>query len=110
LVAIGLSGASLGCLAQYDRLAVATTGVTEVEIEFTRARNLEDLRRLCATHGAEASGPTCSFSRRDGSSRVCVVVAIEPETFNDTARLVLFGREALRCLLAREAPQATRAR
>jgi hypothetical protein len=104
-----LCGAPLVAFSQSNPQLAALTGTIDIEIQFTRAHGIDELRRLCAGTAMDATSRSCSFSEASvhGGSPTCVIVALEPETFNDMARLVAFGRETLNCLAEHNAPMAT---
>ena len=78
----------------------------QIEVQFMRARDLADLNRLCRGAVLDASGRACSYSVGDPAQGTCVIVALEPQSFNDMPRLVAFGREIMECLGARGSAMA----
>jgi len=79
-------------------------GPMQIEVKFTRARDLADLNRLCRGAVLDASGRACSYAAGDPGT--CVIVALEPQSFNDMPRLVAFGREIMECLGTRGSAMA----
>jgi hypothetical protein len=111
LLAIALLGVPMASPAQ-SMLAPGATGAPELDIQFKRARTVDDLRRLCGPL-ADPSARGCSYSQRDpqaASGVTCVIVALEPDSFNDFPKLLQFGRETWNCLASRGAPLAASAR
>jgi hypothetical protein len=105
-----LLASSAGAMAQGAATPGKASGLVEIQVQFTRARDLADLNRLCRGAVLDASGRACSYAVGDPAQGTCVIVALEPQSFNDMPRLVAFGREIMDCLASRGTAMAAAAR